>query len=127
MHPDLKRMFCRHQSFPCAGSFGEAEGNDAVYAGVARPLVLGALRGAPGLRAHSPSAGMFAMVDVRGTGLTGEAFARRLLDHGVAVTPADAWGDLFEGHVRVGLVEPPEALAAAAERMAACAAACTAP
>jgi arginine:pyruvate transaminase len=61
---------------------------------------------------------MFAMVDVGGTGLTGEAFAWRLLDEeGVAVMPGSSFGDQASGHVRVSLSAEEAVLREAAERM----------
>jgi len=67
-------------------------------------LVLGRLGNAGGLRCHRPQGGMFAMVDVRGTGLSAQDFAGRLLDtEGVAVLPAEAFGPSAVGHVRLSL------------------------
>ena len=45
MYPDLKRMFIRHQGFPCARAFGDQEDSAAVYSRAAYPLVEGALQG----------------------------------------------------------------------------------
>lgn len=45
MYPDLKRMFIRHQGFPCARAFGDDEDSAAVYGRAAFPLVEGALQG----------------------------------------------------------------------------------
>ncbi len=45
------------------------------------------------LRVHRPEAGMFTVVDVRATGLSGEEFARQLLDEEhVAVMPGESFG-----------------------------------
>jgi arginine:pyruvate transaminase len=72
------------------------------------------LSDAPGCRLASPEGGMFALLDVRATGLTSLAFARRLLaEEGVAVLPADAFGPSAVGHVRISLTLPDAELMAA--------------
>ena len=56
----------------------------------------------PGLAPVMPEAGMFMLVDVRGTGLAVSEFTRRLYDStGVAVLDATAFGASAAGHVRV--------------------------
>lgn len=53
---------------------------------------------------HMPEAGIFVMVDVRPTGLSGEEFAWRLLaDHDVATMPGESFGASGAGHIRVSL------------------------
>jgi arginine:pyruvate transaminase len=84
-------------------------------------VVLDGLAGAPGLRCHPPEAGMFVLVDVRGTGLSGTDFALHLLDAaGVAVTPTDTFGPSGAGHVRIALTVPEARLAEACRRIVAC-------
>lgn len=47
---------------------------------------------------------MYLMLDIRSTGLTGEAFANALLDeHHIAVMPGESFGDAAAGHVRVAM------------------------
>ena len=54
--------------------------------------------------ARMPEGGMFVMVDVRSTGLTGEQFAWRLLDeHAVGVMPGESFGAGGAGHIRIAL------------------------
>ena len=67
------------------------------------------LGNAPHSRARMPEGGMFVMVDVRSTGLSGEQFAWRLLEeHGVGVMPGESFGAGGAGHVRIALtVEAP--------------------
>jgi arginine:pyruvate transaminase len=78
----------------------------------------GLLANAPGLRATLPEGGMFAMVDVQGTGLEGEAFAWRLLEEEkVAVMPGSSFGRQASSHVRVSLSADEGVLAEAARRM----------
>ncbi len=56
----------------------------------------------PGLDPLRPEAGMFMLVDVRGTGLSVPEFAARLYrDTGVSVLDATAFGASAAGHVRV--------------------------
>lgn len=67
-----------------------------------RDLVVERLSSIPGLRVAPPQAGMFVVVDVRGTGLAGADFARRLYDdQGVSVLDASAFGPSAAGHVRL--------------------------
>ncbi|WP_448954416.1 pyridoxal phosphate-dependent aminotransferase [Labrys neptuniae] len=76
------------------------------------------LANAPGLSCPKPEGGMFAMVDVSGTGLDGEAFAWRLLEEEkVAVMPGVSFGQQARGHVRVSLSSDPGQLREAASRM----------
>ena len=63
--------------------------------------VLGQRRG---LRLHRPEAAMYVMVDIRATGLSGAAFANRLLDeHAIAVMPGESFGVATAGHLRIAL------------------------
>lgn len=56
----------------------------------------------PGLKALKPDAGMFLMVDVRGTGLSAPEFVKQLYDQTrVSVLDATAFGASAEGFVRV--------------------------
>lgn len=77
------------------------------------------LDGAGGLRVHRPEAGMFALVDVRATGLSGEDFASGLLDrHKVAVMPGESFGAGLKGWLRLSLTQPDDRTALAATRIA---------
>jgi arginine:pyruvate transaminase len=56
------------------------------------------------LRAIPAQGAMYVMLDVRGTGLSGEDFANALLDtHGIAVMPGESFGESAAGHVRVAM------------------------
>ncbi len=62
--------------------------------------------------------GMFVLLDVRATGLDGEAFAERLLDEeGIAVMPGESFGQATAGHVRVALTRPEDQLVAGLTRL----------
>jgi len=63
-----------------------------------------AAQATPGLWADMPDAGMFVMVDIRGTGLDGESFALQLLEQQhVAVMPGEAFGAQGGGFARISL------------------------
>lgn len=82
-------------------------------------LVHARLHGVAGLAVHRPEAGMFALVDVRATGLSGEAFALGLLDrHGVAVMPGESFGTALAGWLRLALTPPDAAITEACDRIA---------
>jgi arginine:pyruvate transaminase len=59
---------------------------------------------APNCRVTPPEGGMFVLLDVRGTALDAETFARRLLaQENVAVLPCDSFGPSAVGHLRISL------------------------
>ncbi|HEX9906469.1 MAG TPA: aminotransferase class I/II-fold pyridoxal phosphate-dependent enzyme [Propylenella sp.] len=67
-----------------------------------RDLVCEALSGLPELSAFRPDAGMFLLVDVRGTGRSASDFAWRLFEEeGVSVLDATAFGASAAGFVRL--------------------------
>ncbi len=66
-----------------------------------------------------PSQGaMYLMLDIRGTGLSGEDFANQLLDrHRIAVMPGESFGKAAAGHVRVAMTIGDDAFAAALQQL----------
>lgn len=85
-----------------------------------RDLVCELLGNLPGLECLRPDAGMFMMLDVRGSGLSAFDYASRLLDEqGVSVLPADAFGPSARGHLRLGLCIGQDRLRDACGRIAA--------
>jgi arginine:pyruvate transaminase len=51
-----------------------------------------------------PGGAMYALLDIRATGLTGEGFAQALLDaERIAVMPGESFGQAAAGHVRVAM------------------------
>jgi arginine:pyruvate transaminase len=83
-------------------------------------LIAGALEGNAGLRVHRPEAGMFTLVDVRATGLSGLDFATGLLDQQkVAVMPGESFGAGLAGWLRLSLTQPDDRTMLAANRIAA--------
>ncbi|MFM7333845.1 MAG: pyridoxal phosphate-dependent aminotransferase [Tabrizicola sp.] len=83
-------------------------------------IIARTLDGVGGLRVHRPEAGMFTLVDVRATGLSGEAFASGLLDsQKVAVMPGESFGAGLQGWLRLSLTQPDDRTTLAATRIAA--------
>ncbi len=63
---------------------------------------------------------MYIMLDVRATGLSGEAFANSLLDtHHIAVMPGESFGQSAAGHVRVAMTVEDTRFGAALETVVA--------
>lgn len=73
----------------------------------------------PLLNVMMPEGGMFILVDVSATGLTGEAFAWALLkEQKVAVMPGSSFGQEARDFIRLSLTVPDDMLEKAVERMA---------
>ncbi len=78
------------------------------------------LDGVAGLRVHRPEAGMFALIDVRATGLSGTDFALGLLEERrVAVMPGESFGQGLRGWLRLSLTVDDARTVEAADRIAA--------
>ena len=70
------------------------------------------------VRAAPLAGAMYAMLDIRATGLTGEACAEALLDaERIAVMPGESFGAAAAGHVRVAMTLPDADYAAALARL----------
>ncbi len=81
-------------------------------------LLSGILADAPNCRAIPPEGGMFVLLDVRGTGLGAEDFARELLQReDVALLPCDGFGPSAVGHLRIALTAPEARLEDAGRRI----------
>ena len=81
-------------------------------------LIYAKLHGVQGLRVHRPEAGMFTVVDINSTGMTGEAFARALLaEEKVAVMPGESFGAALAGWVRISLTQDDALVAEACDRL----------
>jgi len=90
--------------------FEELDHMIADYARRAR-LVADALDKSAVVSCHLPESGIFVMVDLRATGLTGEEFAWRLLeDKDVATMPGESFGPSAAGHIRLSLTATDEAI-----------------
>ncbi len=69
-----------------------------------KDLALGVLARSNRLSVVPPEGAMYVMVDIRATGLSGDAFADRLLDtHRIAVMPGESFGAASAGHIRIAL------------------------
>lgn len=87
-------------------------------------LIRDRLHGVAGLAVNRPQAGMFALLDVRATGLSGNAFAAQLLEvAGVAAMPGESFGAGLGGWLRLALTQDDARTAAACDRIAGFAAA----
>jgi arginine:pyruvate transaminase len=105
-------------AFALDNHFPEVDAMKQAYERRARAFLNG-LDGARHALAHMPEGGMFVMVDVRRSGLSGDAFAMRLLDEERVVTmPGESFGEGGAGHLRVALTVDEAALAEAARRIA---------
>jgi arginine:pyruvate transaminase len=99
------------------GDFAENAAAKHAYFARGKALVQG-LAGCNRLRAHLPEGGMFVMLDVRPTGLSGESFARRLLaEEGVVTMPGESFGVGGAGHVRIALTVDEPTITEAARRI----------
>jgi arginine:pyruvate transaminase len=80
-------------------------------------IIAEALGAIEGMKPFRPEAGMFILVDVAGTGLSGEAFAWSLLEAGVAVMPGSSFGENAAHLIRLSLTVPDEAIIEACARI----------
>ena len=78
-----------------------------------------ALSSCPAVGARMPEGGMFALLDIRSTGLSGEEFAWRLLtEKKVVVMPGESFGAGGAGHIRVALTVEGDVIEEACRRIA---------
>ena len=69
-----------------------------------RGLARGILAGQNAVSLVPADGAMYLMLDIRSTGMTGEAFAHALLDqHHIAVMPGESFGAAAAGHIRVAM------------------------
>jgi arginine:pyruvate transaminase len=104
-------------SFALDNDFTETEAMREAYWLRGQALVEG-LKASNRIKARMPEGGMFVMVDVRPTGLSGEDFARKLLaDHAVVTMPGESFGAGGAGHLRIALTVDEATMAEAAKRI----------
>ena len=104
-------------AFALDNHFPEVDAMKRDYEARARTLVAG-LRGSKMVSARMPEGGMFVMVDVRKTGLSGEAFAWKLLqEENVVTMPGESFGAGGAGHLRVALTVDEEQITEACRRI----------
>ena len=69
-----------------------------------RDIALDILRDFPTIPMTAPRGGMYLMLDLRKTGLSGIEFAHRLLEErSIAVMPGESFGQSAAGHIRVAM------------------------
>ena len=67
-----------------------------------RDAIVAGINAIPGLSSLTPEGAFYLFANIRGTGLSSEAFALRLLEEGhVALSPGSAFGPSGEGYVRI--------------------------
>lgn len=94
--------FVQAAAITAIGMHVEAEAAVRDYCAARRDLMVAGLGGARGLVCAAPDAGMFTLVDVSGTGLSGYEFMRRLYAaEGVSVLDGGAFGLQTRAHVRI--------------------------
>lgn len=82
----------------------QVEQNVAAPFARRRTLTLQALAGQNIVRAMPIQGAMYAMLDIRATGMSGDAFANALLDaENIAVMPGESFGQAAAGHIRVAM------------------------
>jgi arginine:pyruvate transaminase len=105
-------------AFAIDNHFPEVDAMKRNYERRARAVVAG-LKGAKTVSARMPEGGMFVMVDVRKTGLSGNDFATKLLaEENVVTMPGESFGAGGAGHLRVALTVDESEIAEACRRIA---------
>ncbi len=94
--------FIQEAALTAVGVAAEAESRTREFCANRLGLVLAGLDGAPGLHCHTPDAGMFMLIDVRGCGLSGYEFMCELYrSQRVSVLDGGAFGEGTAGFVRL--------------------------
>jgi len=94
--------FVQEAALTAIGIAPEAESRMRDYCRERCKFVLAALAETPGLACMPPDAGMFMLIDVRGTGLSGYHFMRELYrSQGVSVLDGGAFGTGTAGFIRL--------------------------
>ncbi|CAN7241095.1 pyridoxal phosphate-dependent aminotransferase [Pararhizobium sp. LjRoot255] len=104
-------------AYALSHEIGTASAMRTAYKARADRIVQG-LQNVPGIVPLPPEAGMFILIDVAGTGLTGDAFAWMLLEEEhVAVMPGASFGKEATYFIRVSLTVPDTAIDEACGRI----------
>jgi arginine:pyruvate transaminase len=104
-------------SFALDNDFPEIEAMRQTYWARGKALVEG-LKASNRVKARLPEGGLFVMVDVRQTGLSGDDFARKLLtEQGVVTMPGESFGVGGAGHLRIALTAEEATMVEAARRI----------
>ena len=104
-------------AFALQNHFPEVDAMKVSYERRAKALIAG-INGSKSVSARMPEGGMFVMIDVRKTGLSGDEFARRLLAEEAVVTmPGESFGEGGAGHLRIALTVDETQISDAAGRI----------
>jgi aspartate/methionine/tyrosine aminotransferase len=110
--------FVQEAAVTALGIAAEAESRIREYCAGRRDILITGLQGLRGIRCCVPDAGMFSLVDVRGTGLSGYDFMCELYrTERVSVLDGGAFGKETRGFVRVCYATDEDLLHRALERM----------
>jgi arginine:pyruvate transaminase len=110
--------FVQEAAVTALGIAEEAESRIRDYCAGRRDILIAGLRGLRGIRCCVPDAGMFSLVDVRGTGLSGYDFMCELYrTERVSVLDGGAFGKETRGFVRVCFATDEDLLRRALERI----------
>jgi aspartate/methionine/tyrosine aminotransferase len=110
--------FVQEAAVTALGIAEEAESRIREYCAGRRDLLIAGLAGLRGIKCLVPDAGMFSLVDVRGTGLSGYDFMCELYrTERVSVLDGGAFGKETRGFVRVCYATDEDLLRRAIERM----------
>jgi arginine:pyruvate transaminase len=83
-----------------------------------RDLVHELLADTPGIRCCETEGGMYALLDIRSSGLSSMSFADQACEYArVAMLPGDAFGPTLAGYLRLSLVVPEDRLTEACRRV----------
>jgi arginine:pyruvate transaminase len=94
--------FIQEATIAALGVSRQAEARVRDLCNARRDFLAAGLAGAAGIRCSVPEAGMFALIDVRGTGLSGHDFMRGLFEsQHVSVIDGGAFGQGTRGFVRL--------------------------
>ncbi len=110
--------FIQEATVTAVGVAEEAEARVRALCAARRDFLVRALADVPGLRCAVPESGMFLLIDVRATGLTGHEFMHALYDaERVAVLDGGAFGASTAGYVRLCYADDEAVLAEGAKRI----------
>ncbi|MGC1520318.1 MAG: pyridoxal phosphate-dependent aminotransferase [Steroidobacteraceae bacterium] len=110
--------FVQEAAVTALGIADEAESRIREYCAGRRDLLIAGLQGLRGIKCLVPDAGMFSLVDVRGTGLSGYDFMCELYrTERVSVLDGGAFGRETRGFVRVCYAADEDLLRRALERI----------
>jgi len=94
--------FVQEAALTAVGVAAAAESRTREFCAHRRDIALAELDGIPGMRCHAPDAGMFMLIDVRDSGLSGYDFMCELYrSEGVSVLDGGAFGKGTAGFVRL--------------------------